>query len=256
VSALERFDASHSSTGDEAPGYGLHEVIVESPNHTESFSELTSQQALLAFVAYRDRLLEMGKRPGLAYGLVFKNCRSAAGATLSHTHSQILGTARVPLTVARELDSAEVYRRDQGVCFFCKLIEEEQHGPRRVLSTRRFVAFAPFASRFPFEVCVVPRSHGARFEATNLEELEDLSGLFQRIIQALEKIVPQAAYNFWIHTSPFDTNSYDYYHWHIEFIPRLTSQAGFEWGAGCFVNPVFPEDAATDLRRIGVDLND
>jgi UDPglucose--hexose-1-phosphate uridylyltransferase len=231
------------------PGFGWHEVVVESPQHAVSFADLTSAQAHWAFVAYRDRLRAMAESPPLAYGLLFKNCRGGAGATLEHSHSQVVGMVVIPTSIRVELDAAAEFYGRQGKCIFCHLSERElADGSRMVLSTERFVAFCPFASRFAYEVWVLPRQHAARFDMVKLDELEEISRLFQQILRALEKIFPQVPYNFWIHTVPFDRSTHDYYHWHIEIVPRITTQAGFEWGAGCFMNPAAPEDAADTIR--------
>jgi UDPglucose--hexose-1-phosphate uridylyltransferase len=230
-------------------GYGAHEVIIESPTHTCSFSELTSEQAFFSFVAYRDRLAQLAQDKLLRYGHVFKNCRGAGGATLEHTHSQLLAMSIVPETIQRELQSSADYFSRHRSCILCEMFERElADGERIVAATPLFVAFCPFAGRFPYETWIIPREHQSLFQRAKLDELAELSGLIQKIIGALEKLIPQAPYNYWIHTSPFDTIGYDHYHWHLELIPRITTLGGFEFGSGCYVNDVLPEDAATDLR--------
>jgi UDPglucose--hexose-1-phosphate uridylyltransferase len=232
------------------PGIGRHEVVVESPQHSVTFADLTPEQAYWTFVAYRDRVQSMAADSRLRFGMVFKNCRGGGGATLEHSHSQILATTAVPWSVANELSAAEDHFRRVGGCLFCAIVEREVAlGERIVMETDRLVAFCPFASRFPYEVCVLPRAHAACFQLAELAELEELSGLFQRFVRGLENLLPQTPHNFWIHTLPFDTFCYDHYHWHIELIPRTSTQAGFEWGSGCFINPVAPEDAASALRQ-------
>lgn len=245
---------SDGTTGHELfqwqPGYGVHEVIIESPNHTTSFSELDDGQAFWSFLAYRDRLSCAARNPRLQYGLVFKNCRGAGGATLEHTHSQMLAAARIPTSIRQELNAAAEYRSRRGDCIFCSIWQHEATNAARIVTlTEQFVVFCPFASRFPYETWVLPRQHESHFQLAKVDGLAELSRLFQSIVRGLEKIIPQAPYNYWIHTSPFDTTGYDHYHWHIALIPRITMQAGFEWGTGCFVNPVAPEDAADALRK-------
>ncbi|MGE0757799.1 MAG: DUF4921 family protein [Pirellulaceae bacterium] len=232
------------------PGHGVHEVIIESPDHATSLSELTAQRATWSFLAYRDRLRAVAQVPGIRQGLVFKNCRAAGGATLEHAHSQLLATSVMPPALDRELLSAARYVTAVGDCLFCRILAHERASGQRMLAeTEHFAAFCPFASRFPYETWVLPKEHRPDFRQEELENLAELSGLFQRIVRALEKVFAQAPYNFWIHTSPFDMPSHDYYHWHIELISRIGTQAGFEWGSGCFVNPITPEEGARDLRE-------
>lgn len=233
------------------PGLGDHEVIIESPAHVASFTELTAEQAAWSFMAYRDRLRVHRSRPDLAYGLVFKNCRSAGGATLEHAHSQLLSTSFVPGEIERELQSMAEFRAQQGRCLFCDLVEQETAaGERMVRQSERWAMFCPFASRFPFETWLVPRRHQLRFEDLGNDEIAELSSLVRGHLISLESLFPDAAYNFWIHTAPFAVTDDEAFHWHVEIVPRVTTQAGYEWGSGCFVNPLSPEKAAQELRRI------
>lgn len=230
-------------------GRGAHELVIESPHHTSSFTELTAEQARLSWVAYRDRLAYLANQQRYRYGLVFKNCGPDAGATLDHTHSQIIAVNRIPMTVAQELRAAGDYHARHLECIFCAMARQELDESRRIVATTsRFIAWCPYASRFAYETWIVPRMHAERFELAKMEDLEELSRLFQSVLRGLEQIVPQVPYNYWIHTAPFDIPCHDHYHWHIELVPRLNRIAGFELGSGCYVNPVDPEDAASALR--------
>jgi len=128
------------------------------------------------------------------------------------------------------------------------LEKELAAGERIVIETKHFVAFCPYASRFGFEVWIVPRRHQPRFEDVEAGELGELSLLMREVISRIESAVGQVAYNYFLHTQPFDMPAYDHYHWHIEIVPRLTKVAGFEWSTGCFINPYAPEAAASHLR--------
>jgi UDPglucose--hexose-1-phosphate uridylyltransferase len=195
-------------------------------------------------------LQQLAHVPALAYALLFKNCGGGGGATVEHSHSQVLASTLVPTTVRTELDVAREFHAASGECVYCNLVNFELEARDRVVAaTDGFLAICPYASRFPYETWVLPRAHEPRFERVNLGEVGDLSRLFRRILGAVEKKFPDAPHNYWIHTSPFDRSPYDHYHWHMEFIPRITTQAGFEWGTGCFVNPVLPEVAAQTLRE-------
>jgi UDPglucose--hexose-1-phosphate uridylyltransferase len=95
---------------------------------------------------------------------------------------------------------------------------------------------------------VIPREHLPRFEDTSLEILPELAQLLRAALVKLEATVKSSAYNYIIHTAPFDTTGANHYHWHIEILPRLSNLAGFELGTGCFINTVSPERAAAALR--------
>lgn len=249
-------ESSHSDGADalfvERPAVGVHEVIIESPRHVASFTELTDDQARWTFRAYRDRLQALRADDRIEYGLVFKNCRGAGGATLEHAHSQLLATDFVPLEVEQERRFAGAYFDQYGRCLFCELLRQEIGArTRHVAETETLVAFCPFASRFPYEIWIMPREHLSYFEFTNQATIDELAVLIQHLLRGIEELFPDAAYNFWIHTTPLRDSRHEVFHWHLELTPRLTTQAGYEWGSGCFVNPVAPETAARRLRELG-----
>jgi UDPglucose--hexose-1-phosphate uridylyltransferase len=232
------------------PGFGVHEVIVESPDHVVSLSALRDAQVHLVFHAYQDRLRHWRSDPRLAYAQIFKNSGAAAGASLEHTHSQLIATPVVPTQVQHELTRSLAYHREHGRCAFCVMLAEEVAARTRVLmELRQFVAFCPFASQFPYEVWIVPRNHHSHFEYAEDGELGELAELLRNIVVRMEGALGRPAFNYLIHTAPFDTSSLDHYHWHLELSPRLVKTAGFEWGAGDYINTVAPETAATVLRR-------
>ena len=235
-------------------GVGAHDVIVESPAHLASTSQLNDEQACEVFTVYRDRLIALKQDTRLRYGLVFKNVGAAAGASLEHTHSQLIATHIVPTNVQDELVGSSEHFRGTGHCVFCDVIGVElAGGARLVASTPRMVAVCPFASRFPYETWVLPRRHESYFEQADHADLEELSRLMRRIIGRIEAVLDRPAYNYLIHTTPFDSPPLDHYHWHIEILPRTATTAGFEWGTGYYINPLAPENAAARLRAVDDD---
>jgi UDPglucose--hexose-1-phosphate uridylyltransferase len=238
-----------SQQNENAPGFGRHEVIVESPRHVASLSELTDAEAELVFLAYRDRLRALKAEKAFGYVQIFKNVGAAAGASLEHVHSQLVALPGVPEVLQTELTTCEDHFRQTGQPLLLSLIDKElASGERIVAQTPRFVAFCPYASRFPYEVWIAPRQHQPRFEDAEAGDFGELSLLARDIVGRIERAVGPLSYNYLLHTQPFDTPGYDHYHWHIEILPRLTKVAGFEWGTGCFINPYAPESAAAHLR--------
>ena len=240
---------SPNATSGTVPGFGRHEVIIESPRHIASLSELNDEEAELVFTAYRDRIRALKADGRYRYVQVFKNAGAAAGASLEHIHSQLLALPAVPEVVEQELvSSAEYFHRHQRSLLLDLVGEEQKASARIVAKTQNYVAFCPFASRFPYEVWILPRQHQPRIESLQAGELGELSRLTRDVIGCIERAVGQVAYNYFLHTLPFDSPAHDHYHWHIEIIPRLTKVAGFEWSTGCFINPYPPESAAAHLR--------
>lgn len=232
---------------------GGHEVIVESPQHLHSISQLDRQAAQLVFTAYRDRLRYWLDERGLAYGVVFKNVGADAGASLVHTHSQLIATDILPADVARATERMELFMTKESACLFCRMAEDElEQKVRLVERTADFVAFCPFASRFPSMVTILPTEHESRFQTLTESKLAQLSWLTHRLVRRIERCFPDAAYNFIIHTSPNRPRTPESIHWRIELFPRITKVAGFEWGSDCYINPLAPESAAAALRNVNV----
>jgi UDPglucose--hexose-1-phosphate uridylyltransferase len=235
---------------DRMNGVGAHEVIIESPAHVQSLTELDDAILREVLWVYRDRLVDLKKDIRLVYGMLFKNVGPQAGASLDHTHSQLIVTPIVPINVVEEMEGAKAFFNYRGRCIYCDMLHQEQAGERRVvLDTEYFTAFCPYASRFPFETWIVPKTHASHFENLHKLEVDDLAPVLKAVLQKLEAALDKPPYNYIVHTAPFDAAALPHYHWHIEIIPRLTRVAGFEWGTGFYINPVPPEQAAEFLRE-------
>ncbi len=232
---------------------GGHEVIVESPHHLQSISQLDHENTQLVFTAYRDRLRYWLDMRELAYAVVFKNVGLDAGASLAHTHSQLIATDILPTDIARSVDRMRLFVQKESVCLFCRMAADElEQGVRVVEHTPEFLAFCPFASRLPSMVTILAKQHESSFQSLDKRQLEELSWLVHRLVRRIERCYPETAYNFIIHTAPHAMRGSDCFHWRMELFPRITKVAGFEWGSDCYINPLAPENAARALRAAGV----
>ena len=238
-------------------GVGAHEVIVETPNHVLSTADLSDEQLREVLWVYRDRLVDLKRDPRLVYGMIFKNVGTAAGASLEHTHSQLIVTPIVPINVWEEMTGSLEFYNYRGRCVYCDMIQQELATEKRIVVDRPgFIAFCPFASRFPFETWILPKNHSSHYENIQKNGVDELSTVMRQVISQIEAALDRPAYNYIVHTAPFDTQELAHYHWHIEIIPSLTKPAGFEWGTGFYINPVPPEEAAAFLREIEVEVQE
>jgi UDPglucose--hexose-1-phosphate uridylyltransferase len=236
-------------------GIGAHEVIIETPRHCTSMAQLSPDDIREVLWVYRDRLLDLKRDSRLVHGMLFKNVGIAAGASLEHTHSQLIVTPIVPVTVWEEMTGSLEFFNYRGRCIYCDMIRQELSVDKRIVhDSTHFAAFCPFASRFPFETWILPKNHSSHFENIPKPSLDDLGRTLHQVLNKLELALDTPAYNYIIHTAPFDHGELPHYHWHIEVIPRLTRVAGFEWGSGFYINPVPPESAAAFLRDVAVDF--
>jgi UDPglucose--hexose-1-phosphate uridylyltransferase len=232
------------------PGVGAHELVIECARHEANPVKLTDDEFAAVLAAYRHRLVALATDPRWAYATVFKNVGAEAGASLAHVHSQIVATPVVPDAVRLELDTSADYHRVRGRCVFCDVIREEtSNGVRVVAEGGGFVALAPFAPRFAYEVWVLPTAHDSRYESLTDAGLRELARLLKRVLGAVDKVLARPAYNYFLHTAPLRAGELPHYHWHVEIVPRTARAAGFEWGSGCFINAVPPERAAASLRE-------
>ncbi len=235
-------------------GVGAHEVIIESPDHLVSLTDLSDERLAEILSVYRDRLAHLGEDPRLAHGMIFKNAGAAAGASIEHIHSQLIATPIVPVNVLGEMTGSLDFHDRVGRCVYCEMIQRELDAQTRMVAhDPGFVAFCPFASRVPFETWILPKNHGSHYENTPPSDIGQLAGMIKRVISKIELALDRPAYNFIIHTAPFDTPELGHYHWYIEIMPSLIKPAGFEWGSGFQINPVAPEDAASLLRSVNGD---
>lgn len=231
-------------------GIGAHEVIIESPQHLEDIFSLDQKSVEGVIWAYWDRVRDLAKDPRFEYVLIFKNKGKVAGASLNHSHSQLIATPVVPKRTEEELEGSKKYFFSTNKCVFCDIMNQELDSKERILGENEdFVSFCPFASRFPYEINILPRQHCSNFERITEREIKNLAAILKNCLNSLDRTIPHAPYNYLIHTSPYARANLDYYHWHLEIIPRLTRIAGFEWGTGFYINPVLPEEAARFLRE-------
>ncbi|HHY46277.1 MAG TPA: galactose-1-phosphate uridylyltransferase [Firmicutes bacterium] len=233
------------------PAVGVHQVIIETPRHDASPAELAPGEFAEVLKTYRERYRTLAEAdPRLEYVLVFRNHGRPAGASLEHPHSQVSAMPFIPPVVEKELAGAHSYRTGTGRCVYCDIIKEEvENGERVVAVENGFVVLEPYASRVPFETWVLPEVHSSRFASQGDMELEQLALVMVRLLDALSRSLGDPAYNYVVHTAPCRGNSADdYYHWHIEILPKLSIQAGFEIGTGMYINVARPEDTARFLR--------
>ena len=243
-----------------AEGFGTHEVVVETPSDVEQMADFTVGHLGEVFAVYRDRLVDLGKDERFESIMVFKNYRPEAGASLRHSHSQIIATPVLPNLLEVEMASAHEHFVHRKRCLICDIIRQEQeNGERIVVDSDLFIAFTPFASRFPLELRVVPRIHGHDFTLLEGGHFHHLAVIVKDVLTRLRGVLDDPPYNLILHTAPPTARRTtgpdrpgrmeDEYHWYLELIPRVTTIAGFEWGTGFQINPTSPEDAARLLRE-------
>ncbi|MBW2040171.1 MAG: galactose-1-phosphate uridylyltransferase [Deltaproteobacteria bacterium] len=246
--AEERLERGRTGVYDWMSGVGDHEIVIETPRHNIRFSNLEVKEVEDVLWAYRERIRSLKRDSRFRYVMVFKNYGAAAGASLEHSHSQLIALPIVPKRVFEEMEGARTYYNYRDRCIFCDIINQELIAESRIIEEKGgVVALAPFASRFPFETWIIPEAHSPSFE--DMKGYGELAQVLLRVLQRMDHVLNDPPYNFVIHTSHFRESQNEYYHWHLEIMPKLTKVAGFEWGTGFYINPTPPEEAARYLRE-------
>ncbi len=235
---------------DRIGGFGAHEVIIESPDHATELPDMPLEQIERLLRAYRDRCLDLRKDPRIKYILIFKNYGQAAGASMEHPHSQLIGLPISPSRVMGEVRGAQRHFELSESCLFCDILKQDIRDQKRVvIDDGGFMALAPFAARFPYETWILPKTHNANFDHIKDEELPALAKTLKSTLAKLKACLGDPPYNLMIHTLPLQSKEETSFHWHIEIIPHVTQVAGFELGTGFYVNPTPPEAAAERMRN-------
>ncbi|NIA11787.1 MAG: galactose-1-phosphate uridylyltransferase [Nitrospiraceae bacterium] len=246
---------------DTVGGFGAHEVVIDTPDHFKHLHNFSVEEMRNLLFVFRERMRSLYGDRRIKYVLIFKNYGREAGASLTHSHSQIIALPQIPRNVETAIEQSRRYYSEKGRCYLCDEIRFELDETLRVIyENELFVAYCPFSSAFPFEVRVAPKEHHSDFSKIDDEGLYLLSDILRFVFKKLYKALVNPSYNLFIHTSPpkrpypersnYFVGMESFFHWYIEILPRITVLAGFELGGGYFINPTTPETAAKFLREV------
>ncbi len=232
-----------------ARGVGHHELII-TRDHVRNLAALPLQQSAEMFGLLQERYRALAKDDCLHYVVSFFNWGATAGASLTHPHMQLLSLPIIPPDVAHSLHGSKKYYKFHQRCAHCDMVKFERKYKNRIVAENSFaIAFAPFASRSPFEVRIFPKRHRPYFERTPAVELKAVTAVLQEVLRRIERHLNDPDLNFFIHTSPLKRQQdYAHYHWHIEILPKISTPAGFEMSTGIEIDVIDPDRAARVLR--------
>ena len=257
VQAMEAFDeGSHQERHLEGPymsidGVGEHEVIIESPRHDDNIIKMKTSHVEKIISAYRERFIEVSSQFEKQLVIIFKNYGKKAGASLDHSHSQLVAIPFVPEYIRHKVSESQKYFAENRRCVYCDILKYEVELQKRIIfENSKFIALAPYASSVPYNIIIYPRDHQACFAEIRDKDITLLAGILQEVLGKLYVLLDDPDYNFVIDTSSMDQIRNRYYHWHLEIMPRLNTRAGFEIGSGMNINHIMPETCAQNLRNI------
>lgn len=235
------------------PGEGVHEVIVDTPDHNAHLATMPEKQVLDLFTAYQNRYQSMLSNPHIALPLLFKNQGPASGTRVAHAHSQIVGTSVVPINIRHRMDEAQKYYETEGSCVFCKMLETEMKDKVRIIEENdHYAAFVLYASLSPFHMWIMPKRHLMSFGDANEKEVAALARIMQRVTKRLDVGLNSPAYNYVVQSAPLDRGETEAFHWYMTLVVRTSKFSGFELGSGMFTNSVPPEASASFLQDVKI----
>lgn len=221
-----------------------HEIIVHSPSHTEDIAEQSHAHNVALVRSYLNRTNYYTSKEMEV--MIFNNRGGRAGASILHPHSQVIALKGFPGIVELEKSKALNHYNESNSCYWCDMVRDELANPDRVIyESKHFVLVVPKASRWSYEMVLLPKAHRPNFEYISEPEIADFAQILKAALLAYDKLFNKPDRNFWIHTQRFDP-----YHWHMGFIPHIKVLGGLELGAGIWVSDkAAPEDAAKQLAQ-------
>ncbi len=235
---------------DMSNGVGAHEVVIETPEHNKNLADFSTEEVAWVIRLYQNRTMSLAQDRRFKYIMIFKNYGESAGTSVEHAHSQIIALPMIPKYVVDELEGARAYYDSRGRCIFCDMMQEEFAEKERIIvENESFLSFCPFVPRYPFENWIMPKEHNSDFATMGDKERFALADILKNVLSRMKKVLSDPAYNFYLHITPVNHEKEKGYHWHIEIVPKLTREAGFEWGTGFYVVRTSPSVAAKYLRE-------
>ncbi len=230
-------------------GVGYHEVIITA-DHNRQIAEFNQEEMEMLVDMYQSRYIELINKTHIKYVSIFHNHGDEAGASVAHPHSQVMAIPVLDPDLRHSLDGAEAFYLSQGKCVYCAMIEWDMRDKQRIIyQNDQFVVLCPFASQVAFETRIYPKEHKPYFDKMTEYEKSRFAEAFQVALNKIYKGLKDPAYNFYLHTAPSLHKDYRHYHWHINILPKTSTWAGFELGAGIEISVVEPEKAAEFLRK-------
>lgn len=234
----------------EMPGYGHHELVIESPDHNQTLATMSDTAIEAVIEAYRRRYLELMKIGDNLFIIIFRNHGKKAGASLPHPHSQIIATPIVPRHYRWREDEAQRYYDEWGRCAYCDILGFEIEDRQRVIGENdHFLGFVPYAAEVPFEIWLVPKAHHSDFGAISSDQKVALANLLHTVLAKVYTKLQNPDYNYAIMSAARFKSGEPQLHWYCQIRPKLTTAAGFEMGSGISINPSLPENDAAFLNE-------
>ncbi|MBR4986709.1 MAG: galactose-1-phosphate uridylyltransferase [Proteobacteria bacterium] len=231
-------------------GFGIHEVIIDSPYHNRRITDLPFCDIETVLATYLARYRAVERDPRVRHIIIFKNNGEKAGSSLAHPHSQLIATPLISGQIQTRLEVTKRYLCEHSRCLMCDMLERERSQNLRVIyENEHFISFLPYAALSSFHTWIFPKTHHAHFGSMDDAQIPDLANILYYVLKSQEKLLNHPDFNFVIRSAPTDCPDHAY-HWYMSIIPRLSKTAGFEIGSNIYINSSLPEHNALELRNV------
>jgi UDPglucose--hexose-1-phosphate uridylyltransferase len=235
---------------------GTTDVVLYHPSHNLTPAQLSAEHWRKVIALWTARYQELAAHPDVQYAYIFENAGAAVGVTMPHPHGQIYGFPFVPQLIGRELAAASEYHASEKECLYCRMLQAELADGRRIVKENdSFVAFVPYAARFPAEIQICARRHLGALPELRANEAADLAAILKLVRSKYDNLFGFPMPLMMLLRHPPAKGEHPYFHLHIDFYPiqrsaaKLKYLAGVETGAGVFLNDTVAEDKARELRE-------
>lgn len=241
-----------------APAYGRCEVILYSPKHTATLPELSEEHVAKLVDLWIERFVALSADEKIKYVFIFENRGEVVGVTMPHPHGQIYGYSFIPKKIQLELEAFREHSQKNGECLMCRfLLEEKSFGKRVIFENDDFTVVLPFFVEYPYGVYIVSKNHKQNLTQMEAGEKRNLAKAIRETAGMLDALFDTPfPYMMCMHQNPVNTQeSYEDYHFHIEFFPPMRSRekqkfnASSETGAWAHCNTTAPEEKAEELKE-------
>ncbi|GFI62163.1 galactose-1-phosphate uridylyltransferase [Clostridiales bacterium] len=227
-------------------GFGVHEVVVDTPEHTQVIHNFSVDHIFRVLKVIRERFNTINRYDYIKYVQIFKNCGPEAGASIMHSHWQIIGVPVITREQTVVLESLKRHRTNMGNCLICDIVKHElEKNIRVVAESNNFVAFMPYASKMSYECTIAAKAHIKSFGDFDDEMLREFAEMLKMVLSGVKTLRNGICYNLCFEDTPKGCDG----HWYMRVLPRMGNPAGFEYGTNSYINPIFPEDAAKYMRE-------
>lgn len=231
-------------------GFGIHEVIIDSPHHNRRITDLPFRDIETILYTYLSRYRELERDSRVRHIIIFKNNGDKAGSSLAHPHSQLIATPIISGQIQTRLTVTQNYLNEHHTCLMCDMLDRERTQNLRVIyENEHFISFLPYAALSSFHTWIFPKTHHAHFGRLDDSQIPAFAEILYYVLKSQEKLLNHPDFNFVIRSAPTDCPD-KAYHWYMSIIPRLSKTAGFEIGSNIYINSSLPEQNALELRNV------